>query len=69
MPNNTLGLYCKFRGWQGGTIHQAMEDFNRLPLKEKDKFCGILVDTMPDNTDLQGLKWFMENRNKHIFGV
>ena len=62
MTTNTLQLYCNFKGWQGGTIHQAMEDFKNLPMAEKDKFCGILVDTMLDNTDLQGLDWFMETR-------
>jgi len=68
MPTNTLDLYCKFRGWQGGTIHHAMEDFKRIPLKDKDKFCGILVDTMSDNTDLHWLNWFMETRNNHLTG-
>ena len=66
MPTNTLELYCTFRGWKGGTIHQAMDDFTNLELEDKDKFCGILVDTMFDNTDLYGMNWFMENRNKHL---
>ena len=66
---NTLELYCKFKGWNGGTIHQAMEDFSSLTKAEQDKFCGILVDTMLENTDINGVSWFMENRISHLGGV
>lgn len=32
----TLDLYCAFRGWQGGTIHQALADF-----KSHSKATGV----------------------------
>ena len=45
---NTLEMYCSFKGWRGGTIHGALEDFRLLPLKEKDRFCNRLMKAIDD---------------------
>jgi len=47
----TLDLYCAFKGWQGGTIHQALEDFRSLPLARKDDFCNTLMANLGALTD------------------
>lgn len=39
-----LSLYCDFRGWEGGTIHQVIEDFDSLDVKEKVAFCNIISE-------------------------
>ena len=40
---NVLDEYCKLRNWQGGTIHQVMEDAKTLPLHELDIICGYFT--------------------------
>jgi len=59
---NTLHLYCKYKGWSGGTIHQAMKDFVKLPKEEKSAFCDILIKNMFNNTDMHGAEWFIKNK-------
>lgn len=63
---NVLDIYCKFKGWQGGTIHQAMEDFQTLDIKEKDKLCGMLVDNLMSLTDPINARWFMSQRLRSL---
>lgn len=69
-PNDTsftvLQLFCDFIGTQGGTIHQAINEFKDLPIEEQDKFCGILVDNMFNITHLEDVQTFMEIRNRHL---
>jgi hypothetical protein len=47
----TLDLYCSFRGWQGGTIHQALADFNSLTRTQQDEFCNRLIASLGTLTD------------------
>jgi hypothetical protein len=54
MSSTTLQLYCEFKGWQGGTIHQALSDFAALPMSDKDKFCNKVFNFGLGNvTDLE----------------
>lgn len=46
-----LEKYCEIKGWQGATIHQVFEDFKSLNLKEQDRVCGKLIDSMRDISD------------------
>jgi len=61
-----LDLWCSFRGCQGGTIHQAKHDFEHvLTKKERDTFCGILVDSMSRIVDnFEFVREFMDLRLK-----
>jgi hypothetical protein len=56
---NTLELYCKFRGWQGGTIYQAVRDYKSLPLEQKHGFCLRLIRVFLDITDPGVAGWFI----------
>lgn len=42
----TFDLWCLWRGWDGGTIHEAFRYFRQMPMHEKDSFCGFLVDAI-----------------------
>lgn len=53
-----LSLYCEFKGWQGGTIHQAITDYDDLPVKEKQEFCNILSANKKYLTDDYNFKYF-----------
>jgi hypothetical protein len=53
-----LSLYCEFAGWQGGTIHQALEDFKGRPRVEQDSFCNKVFKYGTNNLDLSNLKLF-----------
>lgn len=48
-----MEVWCRFAGWQGGTIHQAMREFNGLSDSERQRFLDMLAAT-PDLTDTQG---------------
>jgi hypothetical protein len=55
----TLDLYCKYKGWQGGTIHQAKQDFSSLPSREKFDFVSILKENKQDCSDYYDqFPWF-----------
>lgn len=60
-----LSLYCNFKGWQGGTIHQAIEDFDRLDAKNKKKFCDIVEANKKHLTDDYNFKYFACNKIKY----
>jgi len=53
-----LSLYCDFKGWQGGTIHQVMSDYDLLPVKDKQQFCAILRDNVNNIMDDYNFKHF-----------
>lgn len=69
-PNDTsktvLQIYCEFKGWQGGTLEQALSDFKNLPMEQKDRFCGLLVDNMGDITDIGRVRDFMHIRASYL---
>jgi hypothetical protein len=46
-----LDLYCAFAGWQGGTIHQAIQDFRKRPPLEQGIFIGKLTGHYLDVRD------------------
>lgn len=43
IPPTALDIYCKLRGWQGGTIHQAVSDLRQQGTSFKDR----LMDELP----------------------
>lgn len=58
-----MDLWCRFRGIQGGTIHQAKHEFRYgLTDQERDRFAGILVDNIKDIQDLHHVQDFMKLR-------
>lgn len=63
----TLSLYCTFRGWQGGTIHQALADFKALPMNSKDSFCSIGMVALDNGTldDVETFHLFTRARIGH----
>lgn len=63
---NILEQYCRFRGWQGGTIHQAKEDYRALPVQQKYDFCLILIRVLLDLTDQEGVAWFVDLLQEEI---
>lgn len=38
-----LELYCEFMGYQGGTIHQAKQEFNKMTIEDQNKFREFLL--------------------------
>lgn len=59
---NVMQFWMEYRGNQGGTIHDALRDFKALPMAEKDRFCGILVDNLASLTDAHHAQDFMRAR-------
>ena len=57
-----LELFCKYLGWQGGTIHQAKKHFAIASINEMDSICGYLVDNMGIISDLDTLQYFTQKR-------
>lgn len=59
-----LDIYCDFKGWQGGTIHQAQEDFAQLSFEERNEVCDRLMSSYHsgDLSDLNQLLWFSDKR-------
>jgi len=57
-----IELWCKFKGYQGCTIHQVMLEFNHLTLKDADRFCGILADNIYNITDYWHASEIMKKR-------
>ena len=57
-----MELWCKYKNIQGGTIHQAKNEYTKLSLEERTKFCNMLVSNMFNLTDLYQMEWFAENR-------
>jgi len=53
-----LEQYCEFAGWQGGTIHQAIEDFKARTSKERDAFCNRILVNGTDKLSTPDLKQF-----------
>ncbi len=58
MQPTLLDLYCKFAHWQGGTIHEAVEDFMRRPRNEQDAFCSEVFNHGTDKLSLYDLQQF-----------
>lgn len=59
----TLELYCEFKHWQGGTIHQCISDYQTLSMNEKDKFCNMVFNFGTANvTDLETFANFTRMR-------
>ena len=60
----TLDLYCDFKGWQGGTIHQALADFRALPVASKDAFCNRAMRHLDAGTlaDVETFSFFTRAR-------
>lgn len=42
----TFDFWCMRMGWDGGTIHEAFRYFQKMPMHEKDSFCGALADAV-----------------------
>lgn len=57
-----------FMGWQGGTIHQAREEFSKMDIADQDRFCGRLNQLIPqmNGNELQDAKWFYDKRNEYL---
>ena len=50
----TFDLWCMFAGWDGGTIHEAIEYFKHMPKDRQDHFCSMLIDAI-DHDQLKDL--------------
>lgn len=61
---NTLLLYCKYTGQQGGTLTQAVSDFNQFTMDKKDSFCNQLMRAIDDKKldDIVNAKLFFNAR-------
>lgn len=58
-----MQLWCEYRNWQGGTIHQALYEFcYKLSDRERDQFCGILADRITEISDKHNAQDFMRER-------
>lgn len=58
-----LELYCGFKGWQGGTIHQAKSDFLSLTASGRLSFLTILnqnKNNLPPHA-VWDVQWFVNN--------
>lgn len=58
----TLEAFCEKVGWQGGTIHQAQEHFDKSDQNERDQICGFLIDRLSEISDPRGVAWFTTRR-------
>lgn len=59
-----LERYCKWAGWQGGTIHQALDHFRESQMELKDGFissCFRDIDNL-SLSDLETLRLFTRAR-------
>lgn len=63
---NCMKLWCEFMGYQGGTIHDALREFQTLSVSQQDKFCGILLANKEKLTDLHHAGDFMHKRLLHL---
>jgi hypothetical protein len=62
-PKTVMDFWCEFNKVQGGTIHQAKYEFtHKFTMKEKDRFCGILVDNLDQIRDAHHVQDFMRLR-------
>lgn len=61
---NTIDILLEHFGWQGGTIHQCQEAFDKAHQTEKDLICGKLADERTNDPEQK--RWFMENRMKFV---
>lgn len=50
-----LGIYLRFARWQGGTMHQAIENFKPRPMTEKDAFCSRVLHAL-DSKNLEDIE-------------
>lgn len=57
-----LDAYCEVKGWQGGTIHQCKDDFDKASPEERDRICSYLVDNRADIDDLKTVSYFTSRR-------
>ena len=57
-----LDAYCEIKGWQGGTIHQCYEDFDKASPQERDRICSYLVDNRSLIDDLKTVSYFTKRR-------
>lgn len=62
MKKTMFHYFCKAVGWQGGTIHQAKEYFNKTPLHEQNKICSMLVGNLNDISDVENVRYFTDRR-------
>ena len=51
----TFDVWRLWAGWDGGTIHDALEDFSNRPMAEKDSFCNFLMNHL-DHDQLKDLE-------------
>ena len=60
----TLEIVCNVFGWQGGTIHQVIEEYKKISLGEKDKVCNALMRALDKKelTDLSQASIFFKAR-------
>lgn len=62
----TLEIVCACFGWQGGTIHQAREEFVRADLPTKNRVCSKLSGEIRNISDPEVALWFVRERNASI---
>lgn len=52
IPPTALEVYCKLRGWAGGTIHQAVADLKKQGKEFRDELLDALNRVPTDDTGL-----------------
>jgi len=62
MNTSCLELFCQYKGYQGGTIHQAIDEFAAMQSGEQDRFCNLLMDKLDNIADLHNVQVFMQKR-------
>ena len=63
---NTIDIVIKHFNWQGGTIHQASDEFINSPMSLKDKICNDLMRHMSDIDDIHNMKDFFNLRMSNL---
>jgi hypothetical protein len=61
-----LDVWLAFRGYQGGTLADALREFRSLPLAEQDRFCTRLAGSLGLISDVGNARAFMAARMDSI---
>jgi hypothetical protein len=63
----TLDLLCKAYGWQGGTIHNAIEHFATMDKTAQDNIFNLyIMPNLYDINDLENVKKLSKIRISHL---
>lgn len=63
----TLEVACNYLNWQGGTIHQVWDEYNKMTENKRNNFVSHLVKQVSDISDARTVLEFTRNRMKKGF--